>query len=285
MRMAGLVIVLVCVVGGFLFAGGQIPVLLQPAEFVVIGGAAVGSLIISLSPVMLKKLRQQVMAAFGASRYSRAQAEELLQLLYHLSIVVKREGVIALENHLSDPESSAIFSNYPAVLKNEPLLRFIVEALMLQVDGAVGPEDLGHILERTLDTLHEEDGIPGSVLGKMGDALPGLGIVAAVLGIIVTMGYMAEGAEVVGHHVAAALVGTFLGVLLSYGFVQPTVTAIELGLKDESNFLEAVRVGMVAFAQGKAPVVVVEMARRVLYSYNRPGREEIEEACKSLRAA
>jgi chemotaxis protein MotA len=234
---------------------------------------------------MLKKLQKQAASAFAASQYTPTVARELLQLLYHLSIVVKREGVIALENHLSDPESSAIFSAYPSVLKNHHLLRFIVEALMLQVDGAVGPEDLGQILERTLDTHHEEDSIPASVLQKMGDALPGLGIVAAVLGIIITMGYMAEGAEVVGHHVASALVGTFLGVLLSYGFVQPIGTAIEIGMKDEGNFMEAVRVGMIAFAQGKAPVVVVEMSRRVLYSYVRPGREEIEEACKSLRAA
>jgi chemotaxis protein MotA len=153
------------------------------------------------------------------------------------------------------------------------------------VDGAVGPDDLRGILDRDLDTHHEEEMVPANILQKMGDALPGLGIVAAVLGIIITMGYMDAGPEVVGHHVACALVGTFLGVLLSYGFVQPIVSAMELNLRDEENFFEAIKTGMMAFAQGKAPVVVSEVARRCLYSAIRPDREATEEACKSLRAA
>lgn len=284
-RIIGVLIVLGCVLGGFMMAGGKPAILMQPAEYVVIAGAAIGSLVISLSPPMLRKLKKRLVAAFGKSPYDRNMANELLLLLYHLTIVVKREGVIALENHLRDPGASTIFSAYPAVSKNALLMRFIVEALMLQVDGAVGPEDLRAILERELDTHHGEESVPTGVLQKMGDALPGLGIVAAVLGIIITMGHMDGGPEVVGHHVACALVGTFLGVLLSYGFVQPTVSAMEQDMKDEENFFEAVKIGMLAFAQGKAPVVVAEMARRGLYSYNRPEREGIEEACKSLRAA
>jgi chemotaxis protein MotA len=284
-RYIGLAAVIVCVLGGFMVAGGKPATLIQPAEFLVIGGAAIGSLLVSLSPVMLVRLRVRMMGAFRKSPYDMAAASQLLQLLYHLTIVVKREGVIALENHLRDPQSSAIFANYPFIMGNPEMLKFITEALTLQVDGAVGPEDLDGILQRALDTHHDEQSVPANVLQKMGDALPGLGIVDAVLGIIITMGHMDGGAEVVGHHVACALVGTFLGVLLSYGFVQPTVSAMEQELREEENFFESVKIGMMAFAQGKSPVVVVEVARRALHSYNRPEREVVEEACKALRAA
>jgi len=284
-RLVGVFVVIGCVLGGFLVAKGHIATLIQPAEFMIIGGAAVGSLLIAASPEVLKKTRSKMAAVFKKSPYDRAAAAELLQLLYHLTIVVKREGVITLENHLRDPGASNIFSAYPTVAKNQRVLKFLVEALTLQVDGAVSPEDLSGIMERELDAHHEEDSVPASLLQKMGDSLPGLGIVAAVLGIIITMGYMGEGAEVVGHHVAAALVGTFLGVLLSYGFVQPIVSAMEQDGRDEGNFFEALRTGMVAFAEGKAPVVVTEVARRSFYGYNRPDRETVEEACKSLRAA
>lgn len=284
-RYIGFLVVIGCVLGGYLMAKGNLATLIQPAEFIVIGGSAMGSLLIALSPAMMKKTNRRLKAVFGASPYNQASAEQLLQLLYHLTIVVKREGVIALENHLRDPEKSSIFSQYPLVVKNHHVLSFIVEALMLQVDGAVTPEDLEGILERGLDTHHGEDAVPAAMITKVGDALPGLGIVAAVLGIIITMGHMDGGPAVVGHHVAAALVGTFLGVLLSYGFVQPIAAAMEQELKDESNYFEAIVTGMAAFAQGKAPVVVTEVARRALFSYNRPGREEIEEKCKSLRAA
>ncbi len=266
-------------------AGGKVAALVQPSEFVVLLGAAVGALLISLTPPMLAKTRRRLAGVFGASPFSRAMAEQLLQLLYHLTIVVKREGVIALEGHLRDPKASSIFSAYPQVIKNNSVMHFIVEALTLQVDGAVSPEDLKAILERELDTHHAEEGVPAAAISRVADSFPGLGIVAAVLGIIVTMSYMSHGAEAVGKHVAAALVGTFLGVLLSYGFVGPIAAAMEQELKDETNFFEAIATGMAAFAQGKAPVVVTEVARRVLFTYNRPDREGIEEKCKQLRAA
>ncbi len=284
-RYIGFALVVGCVIGGFIIAGGKLPTLVQPSEFLVIIGSATGSLFIALSPTMMGRLRKQVVAVIGKSPYDPAAATEMLQLLYHLTIVVKREGVIVLENHLRDPSASPIFSSYASIMGNPKALHFITEALMLQVDGAVGPDDLKGIMDRELDTNHGEDSVPAGILQKMGDSLPGLGIVAAVLGIIITMGHMDGGPEVVGHHVAAALVGTFLGVLLSYGFVQPMVSAMEQGLREEENFFEAIKTGMIAFAQGKAPVVVAEMARRSLFTFNRPERETVEEACKSLRAA
>lgn len=284
-RPIGVIVVLGSVIGGFIIAGGKIPTLIQPAEFIVIAGAAGGSLLISLTPVMLSKLFKRIGGVFGRTPYTRSAASELLRLFYQLTVIARREGVLALERHVRDPQTSSIFTNYPTVTGNPRMMTFILEALMMQVDGAVDPDDLREILDTELETHHGEESVPANTFQKMGDALPGLGIVAAVLGIIITMGYMDAGAEVVGHHVAAALVGTFLGVLLSYGFVQPITSAMEQNLNDEGNFLEAIKAGMIAFAHGKAPVVVTEVARRTFFGYNRPDREETEEACKALRAA
>jgi chemotaxis protein MotA len=284
-RLFGVIAVIGCVVGGFMVGGGQIATLIQPAEFIIIAGAAAGTLFVSLTPTMLRRLFKRMFASFAKTPYTRSAASELLRLLYQLTVVARREGVLALERHVREPETSTIFANYPSVKSNPRMMKFIVEALMMQVDGAVDPDDLREILDNELESHHGEEMVPISVLQKMGDAMPGLGIVAAVLGIIITMGHMDGGPSVVGHHVAAALVGTFLGVLLSYGFVQPIASSMEQNLHDEENFLEAIKVGMIAFAHGKAPVVVTEIARRTLFDYIRPDREETEEACKALRAA
>jgi chemotaxis protein MotA len=284
-RLFGVIAVIGCVVGGFLVGGGQIATLIQPAEFIIIAGAAIGTLFVSLTPTMLRRLFKRMFASFGKTPYTRGAASELLRMLYQLTVVARREGVLALERHVREPETSTLFANYPSVKSNPRMMKFIVEALMMQVDGAVDPDDLREILDSELESHHGEEMVPITVLQKMGDAMPGLGIVAAVLGIIITMGHMDAGPSVIGHHVAAALVGTFLGVLLSYGFVQPIASSMEQNLHDEENFLEAVKVGMIAFAHGKAPVVVTEIARRTLFDYVRPDREETEEACKALRAA
>jgi len=285
LRIVGILVVLGSVLGGFILSGGNVPVLIQPYECLVIFGACAGTLLIGLLPHQLKELQKKSLGAFGKSKYSLAASNEMLQLLFHLAIVVKKEGVIALESHIREPEQSAIFSKYPTVLHNHHALHFITDALRLQVDGAVAPEELAVMLERTLDTHHEEGAVVPGSLQRAGDAMPGLGIVAAVLGIIITMSHLDGPPEEIGHHVAVALVGTFVGILVSYGFVQPIVAAMEQENRDEGNYFEAIRIGLCAFAEGKAPVVVVEMARSALYSYNQPTREAVEEACKALRAA
>lgn len=284
-RHIGILVVLGCVIGGFLFAGGKIPTLIQPAEYIIIAGAAVGSLLVSLTPVMLRRMMRGLKGVFGRSPYTKNAAGELLQLLYQFAVVARGEGAVGLEKHIQDPADSAILTKYPTISKNPRVVGFITEGLMMHVDGTASAEDLEDIFECELSTMHIEESVPSGTLQKMGDALPGLGIVAAVMGIIITMGAIDQGPEAVGHHVAAALVGTFLGVLLSYGFVQPIVTAMELNLKDEENFLDSCAAGIIALAQGKAPAVVAEMARRTLFEYNRPTREESEQAVKTLRAA
>jgi chemotaxis protein MotA len=274
-----------CVLGGFVAEKGHLPVILQPVEVMIIFGAAIGSILISALPHQVKGLNARAFRSLGGTAFSPALAKELLTCLFQLAMLVKKEGVIALENHVTDPETSEIFSGYPRLLKSGPLLGFITDSLRLQVDGAVAVEELDVILEQELECRHDEEAAYARMLRTVADALPGLGIVAAVLGVIVTMGAIDGPPAEIGHHVAVALVGTFLGVLCSYGFVGPTAAAMDQELRDSSNVYRALKKGIVAFAEGKSPVVVVEICRRSLYTYNRPDREEIEEACKALRAA
>lgn len=284
-RVLGILAVTGCVIGGYLIAGGELAVLVQPAAFIIIVGAAVGAFIMSVSRVNAGKVRSGVAAVFRPSLYNPKAGAQLLQFLYHLSVLVKREGVIVLEDHIQNPAKSPLFSPYPLISKNRAVLDYVIEALTLQVEGAVSAEDLETILKRSLDTMHAEDSAPAAVVSRVGDALPGLGIVAASLGIIVAMGHIEGGPEVVATRIAGALVGTFLGMLLSCGFVGPLAAAMEQNLRDRENFFEAVQTGMVAFAEGKAPTVIVEMARRALFSYNRPERRAVDRACKALKVA
>ncbi|MCA9754198.1 MAG: flagellar motor stator protein MotA [Candidatus Eisenbacteria bacterium] len=285
MRFVGFIVVLGCVVAGFVLSGGQVATLIQPFEVLVIFGAATGATLIMALPQQFKKLFPKAMAPLKGSAYSKPYAQEALVCLFQLALLVKKEGVIALEGHINEPSSSDIFSKYPKLMKDHHLLHFITDALRLQVDGAVTPEELSDMLDRELEAHHQEEHVYPHLVHLVADSLPGLGIVAAVLGIIITMGHLNGSPEEIGHHVAVALVGTFLGILVSYGFAGPVSTAMEQELADGGNFFGAVKHGLVAFAEGKAPVVVVETARRALYSYNRPDRETVEEACKELRAA
>ena len=285
MRFVGMLVVLGSVIGGFVLSGGNVAIIIQPYEALVIFGAITGATLIMGLPHQIKKLAGKALSALKGSAFSRPYAQEVLVCLFQLALLVKKEGVISLEGHINEPGNSDIFSRYPRLMKDHHLLQFITDALRLQVDGAVTPEELSDMLDRELSAHHDEEHIYSHLVHLAADALPGLGIVAAVLGIIITMGYLDGSPEEIGHHVATALVGTFLGILVSYGFAGPTSTAMEQELADGGNFFAAVKHGLVAFAEGKAPVVVVETARRALYSYNRPDRDTVEVACKELRAA
>jgi chemotaxis protein MotA len=280
-----MLVVVGAVLGGFAAEGGPIPILIQPVELLIIFGASCGAIVVMCLPHQLKKIGRKAFKALAGSQYSPAYAKELLTCLFQLALLVKKEGVIALEGHIAEPLTSPIFSNYPRLLKDGLVLQFVTDALRLQVDGAVTPEELEVMLDRELVCHEKEEVAFVHVLTLVADALPGLGIVAAVLGVIITMMHIDGSPEEIGHHVAVALVGTFLGILASYGFLQPTVVAMRQETTDSDNFLSAAKNGIISFAEGKAPVVVVETARRTLFSYNRPPREEVEEACKALRAA
>ncbi|MFO0685998.1 MAG: flagellar motor stator protein MotA [Sandaracinus sp.] len=279
----GLIVVFAAVLGGFAMAGGPFPVLIQPNEFVVLVGAVIGTLIISAPGKAGKRIIAAMKKAFTAKAPTQSDYTELLKCLYSLFQVMRRDGVLALEQHLADPHKSSIFSKYPGILKDHHVVDFLVDSLRQLVDGC-SPEDLMLLFDADLETMHEEEHQPVSLIRTAGDALPGLGIVAAVLGIVITMSHLDGGPEEIGHHVAAALVGTFLGILLCYGVIGPIATAIEQTGVAHHRYLLCIKDGILAAARGNTPELAVEFARRSIYTDERPSSKDMEAAFKSLKS-
>ncbi len=272
----GIVVVVLAVVGGFLFAGGDVILLIQPAEFVVIVGAAVGSLLISAPPAVMKKIIKTLPGIFKSHAYSKADYLELLKAFNDLFLLAQREGLLSIEKHIETPEESDILSKNQKFLNNELAKTFFCDTMKVMLSGGVPPHELENLIDAEINTLEAETKPAINSITKMGDAFPGLGIVAAVLGIIITMGSIDQGAAVVGEHVAAALVGTFLGVLLAYGFVGPIATNLEVGLEEKMRYLETIKACVIAYAKGNPPIIAVEIARRTIFSDVRPTFSELE---------
>ena len=266
----GIVVVTVSVVGGFMFAGGDVVLLIQPAEFVVIVGAAVGSLLISAPLGVIKKIVKTIPSVFKSHAYSKEDYLELLKAFNDLFLLAQRDGLLAIEKHVEDPKQSDILSKNVKFINNELASTFFCDTMKVMLSGGVPPHELENLIDAEIGTLEAETKPAINAITKMGDAFPGLGIVAAVLGIIITMGSIDEGAAVVGHHVAAALVGTFLGVLIAYGFVGPLASNLEVGLEEKMRYLETIKACVVAYAKGNPPIIAVEMARRTIFSEERP---------------
>lgn len=272
----GAIVVLVGVVAGFTMAGGQLMVLLQVSEFVTIGGAVIGSLLISAPMATIKKMIGAIPKALSAKHESKKDNLELLKSFYELFLVAQRDGLLAIEKHIEKPKESEIISKNKKFIANPVAMSFFCDTLKVMLSGGVPPYELESLMDTEIETFEMESHPIPALLNKVGDALPGLGIVAAVLGIIVTMGSINDGAEKVGHHVAAALVGTFLGVLLSYGFVGPLAANIEHMLEGEVRYLVTIKSAIVAYAKGNPPIVAVEIARRTIFSEARPSFSELE---------
>ena len=278
----GLLIVFVSVIGGFLMAGGPLPVLIQPNELIVIGGAAAGSLVISAPGKVIKRVSTAFKKGFSNHSPTKQDYLDLLKLLYQILALIRREGVLALESHVSERNNSTIFKAYPTVTKRHHAMDFLVDGLKQLVDGC-SAEELHMLFDAELETHHDEEHQPIGLIRTAGDALPGLGIVAAVLGIVVTMGHLDGGPEEIGHHVAAALVGTFLGILLCYGLVGPLATSIEIQGGAESRFMLCIKEAIVAAARGVNPQIAIEFARRTIFSDERPTTPELEKAFAELK--
>ncbi|MGD1019065.1 MAG: flagellar motor stator protein MotA [Verrucomicrobiia bacterium] len=278
----GVVVVLGAVLGGFTLAGGNVGALVHIAEFITIGGAALGALIVMSPKKVLIDIVKGLLQTLKGAPHNRQSYEDLMKALYEMFMLGRREGMIALEEHVNNPKQSSILSKYPSITNNEHTIEFLVNALRPIVDGRVKPEQLKLLLDTELTAKEEEHNAPIGVLTKTADALPGFGIVAAVLGIIVTMGAIAGPPAEIGHKVAAALVGTFLGVLLSYGFAHPLASNMEFIGSAELSYFRCIASAVVAFANGMAPIVAVEVARRGLGSDVRPTSEEMETMLKSL---
>ena len=279
----GLVIVFGAVLGGYAMAGGPFGVLIQPNELVVIGGAALGTLVMSAPGKVGSRVMHSFKQAFTGKPPQKTDYLDLLKLLYSVFQVMRRDGVLALESHLADPTKSSIFSKYPSFQKRHHASHFLVDSLRQLVDGA-SAEDLVLLFDADLETQHEEEHQPVGLIRTTGDALPGLGIVAAVLGIVITMSHLDGGPEEIGHHVAAALVGTFLGILMCYGVLAPIATSIEMLGIAEHRYMLAIKDGVLAAARGSPPELSVEFARRSLFTDERPSLHDLEKELKALKS-
>lgn len=282
---AGVLVVLVSVLGGFAIAGGNIAALLVPAEYLVIVGTAVGTVLISTPKSVLVVTVGKLRGVVSGSPFTKEYYLDGLKLLYEIFQLARRDGLVALEAHIENPESSTLFGRYPAVLSRHHTVQFLCDSLRLVLVGSVPPHDLESLMESEIDVHHESESRPVQALAKTADALPAIGIVAAVLGIVVTMSSIAGPIEQIGEHVASALIGTFLGILLSYGFVHPIASNIESTSAAETRYFNCLKAGVVAFAKGFAPIVAVEFARRAIFAEDRPSFAVMEEACKSLKKA
>lgn len=276
----GLVIVFGSVIGGFIMAGGAPMLLVQPAEYVVIAGAALGTLFIMMPPRVLKALGRKLGGALGGEKTTKQQYLDLLTMLYEFFQVAKKDGLVGLEAHVEDPKESSIFAKYPSFLANQHAVHFLCDTVKIIITAGVPPHDLEALMDGDIETHHEEEATPIGILQKIGDSLPGLGIVAAVLGVVITMQAIDGPPEEIGEHVAAALVGTFLGILLSYGMVQPIATNLDVASQANSRYFGCIKTALVAFWKHMPALVAVEFARRTIYSDYRPTFKELEEACR-----
>lgn len=282
--MIGLVVVFASVLGGFAMVGGPFPVLIQPAELVVIGGAALGALIVSAPGAVRSRVSTAFKHSFKPDLPTKQDYIEILTILSQLFQLMRRDGALALESHVSDPTKSSIFSKYPNFMRRHHARDFLVDGLRQLVDGC-SVNDLTLLLDADLETMHEEEHQPIGLIRATGDALPGLGIVAAVLGIIVTMAHLDGGPEEIGHHVAAALVGTFLGILLCYGVVGPLATSLEMQAACQTRYMLAIKDGLLSAARGSPPAISVEFARRAIFTDERPSNEETAKAIAAGKEA
>ncbi len=281
----GAVVVLVCVLGGFYLHGGNLAVLWQPTEFLVIGGAAIGAFIISNPKQVIIGTGAGVKAMLSGPKYNKESYIELLSLLYQIFKLIKSKGMLVIEQHVENPHESELFAQFPNFTKNHHNLEFVCDYLRMMTLGAETPNEMEDLMNDELDTHHEEmEAIP-TAIQTTADALPALGIVAAVLGVINTMGSLTEPPEVLGYLIGAALVGTFLGVFASYGFVAPIANSVKSVYAADAKYLQCIKVGLLAHLNGSPPAVSIEFARKTLMSDIRPTFYEVEDAVSLLPAA
>ena len=279
----GILVVIASVLGGFVASHGKLGALWQPFELVIIGGAAFGAFMMSNPPKVVKATLLSLISVFKGVRYKSSDYLDVLTLMYELLNKARREGFISLESHVDNPASSDVFNKYPKVLADHHLMDFITDCLRLMVGSNIEPHELEPLLELELEKHHHEMMAPAHALTKVADGLPGFGIVAAVLGIITTMGSIGGDIALVGAHVAAALVGTFLGILLAYGFVGPLAASIEAQAEQDARIYESVKTALLACLRGYNPKVALEFARKTLPSNVRPQFAEFENHLKGTK--
>jgi chemotaxis protein MotA len=280
----GILVVFGAIVSGYLMEKGNLKVLVQPAELVIIFGAAVGTVLVANPPHILSKILKGVAGVFGGSKFTTAYYLESLKMMYDLFSRARKDGLAAVEADVEEPEKSKVLSAYPNIIKDHHVRDFICDTVRTAASGAVDPFDLDQMMEVDMEVHHHGLNAPVGALSTMADALPGLGIVAAVLGVVITMGALGGPPEEIGHKVAAALVGTFLGILLCYGLFGPIAANMGRAAEDEGAYYHVLRVCISAFVKGISPVLAVEIGRRAIPGHVRPSFKECEATVRNRKA-
>jgi chemotaxis protein MotA len=280
----GYVIVILSVFGGFALAGGHLAALLQPVELLMIGGAAVGAFLVGNNGKAIKATLRALPSLFKGSRYTRELYMELMSLLFDVLSKVRKEGLMSIEGDIDTPHESALFAKYPAVLEDHHIIEFMTDYLRLMVSGNMDAFQIENLMDNEIETHHHEGSVPVHSIAKLGDAMPAFGIVAAVMGVVHTMQSVGIPPAELGILIANALVGTFLGILLAYGFVGPLAALLEQKLEESAKMFQCVKVTLLASLNGYAPALAVEFGRKVLFSTERPTFAELEDHIKKSKA-
>jgi len=276
----GILLVFIAVLGGFLLEQGHIAVLLQPAELLIIAGAASGTLLVANPIRILRAIAVGLVGIVKGSHFTKERYLNTLKMMYQFLSKARKEGLVSVEDDVEKPAASSIFKAYPEFLGDRQALDFVCDTMRTVITGGVEPFDMDQMMESDMEVHHREALQPVDALATVADSLPGLGIVAAVLGVVITMGALGGPPEEIGKHVAAALVGTFLGILLCYGVVGPLGANLRKTAEEENEFLHVLRVLLLAFLKGVAPIIAIEMARRAIPAYVRPSFDEMERVAK-----
>lgn len=280
----GYLIVLLCVFGGFVLAGGFLGPLFQPTELLMIGGAGVGAFIAANNGKAIKATFKIFPKLRRTKKYQKAMFMELLALLFKLLSKVRREGMLGIEPDIDNPQESALFQEHPAVLADPMIMNFLTDYLRLMVAGGMDPMEIDELMLHEIETFQQEAQVPADAIARVGDAMPAFGIVAAVMGVVKALSFAEAGPELMGEMIAHALVGTFLGILLGYGFVNPLASSIERQASEAEKMLQCLRITLLASLHGYAPQLAVEFGRKALHSAERPGFTELEEYVRNARA-
>jgi chemotaxis protein MotA len=280
----GYVAVLLSVFGGFAMAGGHLAALLQPIELLMIGGAAVGAFFVGNTGKAIKATLKALPTLLKGSRYSKSLYMELMTMLFEVLSKVRKEGLMSIEGDIETPEESPIFSKYPGILADHHIVEFITDYLRLMVSGNMDAFQIENLMDNEIETHHVEGEVPVHCIAKLGDGMPAFGIVAAVMGVVHTMESVGLPPQELGILIAHALVGTFLGILLAYGFVGPLSTLLEQKLHESSKMFQCVKVTLLASLNGYAPALAVEFGRKVIFSTERPTFSELENHIKQSKS-
>lgn len=279
----GYVVILGAVIGGFVMAGGHVGSLIQPTELIMIGGATLGAFFVANNAKVVKATVAALPTVFKGSKFSKALYLDLLSMLFEVLAKVRKEGLMSIESDIENPDASPLFSKYPSVSSDHHLMEFLTDYLRMMVGGNLNAFEIENLMDIEIETHHHEAEIPAHAVAKTADALPAFGIVAAVMGVVHTMESVGIPPSELGKLIAAALVGTFLGILLSYGFVGPLATVLEHKVDEGTKVYQCMKVVLLASMNGYAPQVAVEFGRKVLYSTERPSFKELEEEVKNRK--